>query len=326
MNLRCFVILAALAASLTSFAKAKPERVPPAVSIQESKFEDNRPAEEKRRFNNLKPMIEMVKAELFNAGFEVKDERDEFFSFEEHGKSQATGGMEGGLASNWKVDHPAFYIRLSVSMYGFSSVSAVNALSGNTTERKSLAAKMHATIVDARTAKMVGSAPVNVGPLSIDSLKGQLNSKNGNFDEQLLQNLNEQCAHQIVRKFMEKIPKKFLPDVATGKVLKAADYGVLVKINPEKVKEGDILDVFRLESLDDDDEDGDDEDEDDEELVEEIYVGSVAVSEIKEKYVVCTPMPESKNAKFAKKQLVRPSSRYRGKQPARPAAHPDDPF
>ena len=58
------IIATLLLASLMGFTSAakdkQEEKTPPSVSIQEQKFEDLRPAEEKRRFNNLKPLIEMI--------------------------------------------------------------------------------------------------------------------------------------------------------------------------------------------------------------------------------------------------------------------------
>ena len=320
MNRRFF--LSALVASVTGLmgcAKDKAEeRVPPAVSIYEGKFEDLRPKEEKARFNNLKPMVEMVKHELFEAGFNVIDEKD-LLSAMERSKFDGKSGVE----------IPGFGIQLKVLQYGFQSVSQNNVMSGNTTKKQFLSAQMTSTIVDARTGRLVGSANVKAGPLSIATLNGQTGGQSGNYDEQMLQTLNQQCAQQIVAYLMKKTPSKFRPEGASGKVLKVADYGVLVKINPEKVKVGDILDIFKTESLEDDDDEDKDDDDDDEDLVEEIYVGSASVSEIKTKYVVCVPMPESKSAKFEKKQLARPSTRYKpdnASTVSAPASVVTDPF
>jgi len=294
------------------------EASPPAVSIQESKFDDLRPAEEKARFNNLKPLVEMVKHELFEAGFSVKDERDMIAFMGKNGelaKSKVGDGMEGDepIMGNWKV--PAFYLRMNVLQYGFQTVSQRNAMSGTISEKRYLQAQLTSTIVNARTGQLVGSANVKAGPLDLSTLKGENIGQAGNYDEQMLQALNQECAVQIVRDLTKKTPVKFRPMGATGRVLKVSDYGVLIKINQEKIKVGDILDVFKVEKLDD-------EEEEDEELVEEIYVGSVKVSELKAKYVVATPI--ATGAKFEKKQLVRPSTRYKsGVQVMAPAASTD---
>ena len=301
----------------SSLAKDKQdEKIPPSVSIQEQKFEDLRPSEEKKRFNNLKPLIEMVKHELFETGFSVKDEADMLDAQKEQEKSQVMDSMEGDEDVEGNLKIPAFFIRLKVLQYGFQTVSQNNVMSGNTTKKQFLFAQMTSTIVDARSGRLIGSANVKAGPLELKTLNGQTSSQTGNYDEQMLQALNQQCAQQIVAYLMKKTPAKFRPEGAVGKVLKVADYGVLVKINPERVKIGDILDIFKTESLDDDDDDEDADDDDDEELVEEIYIGSASVSEIKKKYVVCVPMPESKSAKFEKKQLARPSTRYKASTPA----------
>ena len=277
MNRRFFLVaLVASVTGLMGYAKDKAEeRVPPAVSIYEGKFEDLRPKEEKARFNNLKPMVEMVKHELFEAGFNVIDEKD-LLSAMERSKFDGKSGVE----------IPGFGIQLKVLQYGFQSVSQNNVMSGNTTEKQFLSAQMTSTIVDARTGRLVGSANVKAGPLSIATLNGQTGGQSGNYDEQMLQTLNQQCAQQIVAYLMKKTPSKFRPEGASGKVLKVADYGVLVKINPEKVKVGDILDIFKTESLEDDDdeeedddeedddEEEDDEEEDDEEVTPETLMGA----------------------------------------------------
>ena len=328
MNTWCVLLLVA-SAGLGGFAKdkAKEEKIPPSVSIQEQKFEDLRPAAEKARFNNLKPLIEMVKHELFEAGFSVKDEKDMADSLTEQNKSGVMDGMEGDAPVSGNLKIPAFFLRLKVLQYGFQATSWKNPESGNTMQKQFLSAQMTSTIVDARTGRLVGSVNVKAGPLELKTVNGQLGSQSGNYDEQMLQTLNQQCAQQIVAYLTKKTPSKFRPEGASGKVLKVADYGILVKINPEKVKIGDILDIFKTESLDDDDDD--EEDDDDEDLVEEIYIGSASVSEIKKKYVVCVPMPESKSAKFEKKQLARPSTRYKASD-ATPASEPasatTDPF
>ena len=309
-------LLLASLMGLTSVAKDKlTEKIPPSVSIQEQKFEDLRPSEEKKRFNNLKPLIEMIKHELFEAGFSVKDEADMVDAQKEQEKSQVMDGVEGDEKVEGNLKIPAFFLRLKVLQYGFQSVSQNNVMSGNTTKKQFLSAQMTSTIVDVRSGRLIGSANVKAGPLELRTLSGPTGGQSGNYDEQMLQTLNQQCAQQIVAYLTKKTPAKFRPEGASGKVLKVADYGVLVKINPEKVKVGDVLDIFKTESLNDDDDD--DEDDDDEDLVEEIYVGSASVSEIKKKYVVCVPMPESKSAKFEKKQLARPSTRYK---PGKPAA------
>ena len=326
-NTWCVLLLVA-SAGLGGFAKDKEdEKIPPSVSIQEQKFEDLRPAAEKARFNNLKPLIEMVKHELFETGFSVKDERDLADSLKEQKKSEIMDGMEGDAPVGGDLKIPAFFLRLKVLQYGFQTVSQNNVMSGNTTKKQFLSAQMTSTIVDVRSGRLIGSANVKAGPLELKTLNGQTGGQSGNYDEQMLQALNQQCAQQIVAYLTKKTPAKFRPEGASGKVLKVADYGVLVKINPEKVKVGDILDIFKTESLDDDDDD--EEDDDDEDLVEEIYIGSASVSEIKKKYVVCVPMPESKSAKFEKKQLARPSTRYKSGNAA-PASTPTsaatDPF
>ena len=329
MNTWCVLLLVA-SAGLSGFAKGKAEgeKFPPSVSIQEQKFEDLRPAPEKARFNNLKPLIEMIKHELFEAGFSVKDEKDMVDSLTEQNKSEVMDGMEGDAPAGGNLKIPAFFLRLKVLQYGFQTVRQNNVVSGNTTKKQYLSAQMTSTIVDVRSGRLVGSANVKAGPLELKTLNGETGGQAGNYDEQMLQTLNQQCAQQIVAYLMKKTPAKFRPEGAVGKVLKVADYGVLVKINPEKVKVGDILDIFKTESLDDED-DEDADDDDDEELIEEIYVGSASVSEIKKKYVVCVPMPESKSAKFEKKQLARPSTRYKAIN-AVPASAPTsaatDPF
>ena len=314
------IIATLLLASLMGFTSAakdkQEEKTPPSVSIQEQKFEDLRPAEEKRRFNNLKPLIEMIKHELFEAGFSVKDEADMVDAQKEQEKSQVMDGVEGDEKVEGNLKIPAFFLRLKVLQYGFQTVSQNNVMSGNTTKKQFLSAQMTSTIVDVRSGRLIGSANVKAGPLELRTLNGETGGQSGNYDEQMLQALNQQCAQQIVAYLTKKTPSKFRPEGASGKVLKVADYGVLVKINPEKVKVGDILDIFKTESLDDDDDDDKDDDDDDEDLVEEIYVGSASVSEIKKKYVVCVPMPESKSAKFEKKQLARPSTRYKASAPA----------
>lgn len=289
---------------------AQDEKIPPSVSIQEQKFEDLRPDAEKTRFNNLKPLVEMIKHELFETGFSVKDERDMVDALKEQNKAEVMDGMEGSEDIKGNLKIPAYYLRLKILQYGFSSVSQNNVMSGNTTEKQFLFAQMTSNIIDVRTGRLIGSANVKVGPLSVSTLKGQTRSQAGNYDEQMLQTLNQQCAQQIVDFLVKKTPAKFRPEGATGKVLKIADYGILVKINPEKVNIGDVLDIFKIESLDDEE---DDEGESDEDLVEEIYIGSVSISEVKSKYVVCVPMPESATAKFEKKQLARPSTRYSSK-------------
>lgn len=329
-NTWCVLLLVA-SAGLGGFAKDKKEdeKIPPSVSIQEKKFEDLRPVAEKARFNNLKPLIEMVKHELFETGFSVKDERDLADSLEEQKKSGVMDGMEGDAPVGGDLKIPAFYLRLKVLQYGFQTTSWKNPESGNTTTKQFLSAQMTSTIVDARSGRLIGSANVKAGPLEVPTINGQLGGQSGNYDEQMLQALNQQCAQQIVAYLTKKTPSKFRPEGASGKVLKVADYGVLVKINPEKVKVGDILDIFKTESLEDDDDEDKDDDDDDEDLVEEIYVGSASVSEIKTKYVVCVPMPESKSAKFEKKQLARPSTRYKpdnASTVSAPASVVTDPF
>lgn len=325
----CFLLLG-VSAGLNGVAKDKEEeKFPPSVSIQEQKFEDLRPADEKARFSNLKPLIEMVKHELFESGFSVKDEKDMADSLKEQKKSEVMDGMEGDAPVGGDLKIPAFFLRLKVLQYGFQTVSQNNVMSGNTTKKQFLSAQMTSTIVDVRSGRLIGSANVKAGPLELRTLNGETGGQTGNHDEQMLQTLNQQCAQQIVAYLTKKTPEKFRPEGASGKVLKVADYGILVKINPEKVKVGDILDIFKTESLDDEDDDDIDGDDDDEDLVEEIYVGSASVSEIKKKYVVCVPMPESKSVKFEKKQLARPSTRYKDSAPANSSTSmkmAEDPF
>jgi len=304
------ILLALLVVGLASgaFAKDKKEKElpPPSVSIQEGKFKDLRPDAEKSRFNNLRPMVEMVKHELMEAGFSVKDEQDMMDGLKEIVKTKGVDGMEGDepLLGDMKI--PAYFTGIKVLQYGFVSATKQNVESGNVTSKQYLSAQITSTIVDARTGRTIGSANVKAGPLSVATIGGQTGGQSGNFDEQMLQSINQQCAKQIVQYLVTKTPAKFRPAGATGKVLKVADYGVLVKINPEKVKIGDLLDIFQVEALDDDDGDDDGEEE---EISEEIYVGSVEVCELKPNYVVCKPL--TKDAKFAKKQLARPSTRYK---------------
>lgn len=307
--------LASLALALAAFAQVgfadgnHSAANPPPVSIQKGKFDDLRPPEEQSRFNNLLPLVEMVKHELFMTGFKVVDEADMSAAIEEWKKRQVLQGTESDL----KLGVPAYFLRVKVLSYGFMTKRWTDAMNGSVQSAKYLSARMTATIVNAQTAELVGSANVAPLPLRVTLTQGaSVDDSEGNYDEQMLQSINQGCAMQIVAELKRVMNPKFVPPPLSGKVLKVADYGVLVKIDPQKVKVGDVLDVFKLEDL------GDEEEED---LgSEEIYVGSVAVSEIKPKYVVCSRMPESADAAFEKKMLVRPTTRKGSQNP------PSDPF
>lgn len=304
----CSSVLTLFALVGNGFAEeAKPD-LRPLVSIQEKKFEDLRPNAEKARYNNLKPLVEMVKHELFETGLRVVDEADMADAMHELEKLVVADGMHGEKASEGKLYIPAYYLKLKVLSYGFTSVVQKNPMSGNTTERKYLNAQMTASVVYVPSAEMVGSANIKVGPIEMKTQQGETSSQNGNFDEQMLQTLNQECARQIIEYLVKKMPEKFRPEGAEGKVVKVDGDRIVVKIKGDRFNMGDMLDVFRLEKIEDDDEE-EDEDGDDEELVDEVYVGSVTVDEVKKKMVVCTPV--ALKGKIEKGMLARPSSKFK---------------
>ena len=328
---KAFAVATALIGVLGLVSHAKGTTVP-AVSVQESKIENKTDVQKA----NFRPLIDMIKHELFEAGFAVVDEKDMVGALKESEKSSVMDGMEGNAPASGNLKVPGYFVRMSILQYGFTASAQRNVLSGNVNQSQTAQVRIAFTITDARTARLVASANTKSAPIAVRTVQGSDMSQTGNFQEQALQEASQDCCRQLVAALMKKTPAQFRPEGATGKVLKVADYGVLVKIKPDRVKVGEVLDIFKTEALDDDDDDDKKkDDDDDEEIVEEIYVGSATVTELKKKYVVCSPV--TADAKFEKGQLARPSTRYRSASQAEtiapksapavtPAASADDPF
>ena len=331
---KALVVAMALVGLLGLSAYAKGAAVP-AVSVQEGKIENKTDVPKA----NFRPLIDMIKHELFEAGFAVVDEKDMVGALKEAEKASVMDGMEGDAPASGNLKVPGYFVRMSILQYGFTASAQRNVVSGNVNKLQTAQVRIAFTITDARTARLVASANTKSAPIAVRTVQGADVSQIGNFQEQALQEASQDCCRQLVAALMKKTPPQFRPEGAVGKVLKVADYGVLVKIKPDRVKVGEVLDIFKTEALDDDDDDdkktNDDGDDDDEEIVEEIYIGSATVTELKKKYVVCSPV--TANAKFEKGQLARPSTRYRAanhagaNEPkpapaAAPATSADDPF
>ena len=293
-----------LGAFLLHFLLDAAEKKVPMISVQESKIEN------KTGINaNFRPLIDMIKHELFQAGFQVVDEADMGNSLKEADKAEFFGGMEGKSSDELKV--PGYFVRATVIQYGFTASASRNPISGNTTQIRSAQVQIAFTIVDARTARMQASANTKSRPVVVRTMEGQNTSQQGNFEEQSLQTASQECIRKMVAELLKTVPKKFRPAAAEGTVLKAQDNRILVKINGEKVKIGDILDIFKVEKLDEDDPD----------LTDEIYLCSVQITDVRPKISTCVPVA-GQSDKVAKGNAARISVRY--KAPSAQGQKPQD--
>ena len=291
---RRIVFTACLCSFLPQLLFSAEDKKIPMISVQESKIENKTGVDA-----NFRPLIDMVKHELFQAGFQVVDEADMGNALKEADKAGFFDGMEG-KSSPGALKVPGYFVRASVIQYGFSASASRNPVSGNTTQIRSAQVQIAFTIVDARTARMQASANTKSRPVIVRTLEGNDVAQRGNFEEQALQTASQECIRQLVVELLKSVPKKFRPAALEGTVLKAQDNRILVKIDGDKVKIGDVLDIFKVEKLDEDDSD----------LTDEIYLCSVQITDVRPKISVCVPL-SGESGKVAKGNSARISVRYK---------------
>ena len=293
---------------------AKTPEVPPSVSVQEKKIV-NKTSSPNADFSVL---VSLLKHELFLAGFRVVDEADMGNALMEMDKSGFYDGMDGDAPVEGNLKIPGYFLRVTVLQYGFMKVQEKNWVNGKVTEFEAAQVQISYDIIDARTAEMKGTAMTKSAAVP---LGGQQVSGGASVKEQALLAAIQESVHQMIPELLKTVPKEFRPEGASGKVLKASDGRVVVKIKADYVQEGTLLDIYRLEKMDlGDDEEEEflgEEEEDDDELIDEIYVGTVRVVEVKKAFCVCEPVSTVAGGVFAKNQLARISTR-----PAPAASNP----
>ena len=321
----CYIstLCVVLFAVFSTFAEAAEKPSQPAfVCVQESKIV-NKTDSPKANFRTL---IDRVKVTLMEGGFSVKDEQDMADALTEQGKAENLDGMEGDEPIDGGLKVPGYFIRMSVLQYGFSTQRKPDPMTpGREIINKFATVEISFFIVNARNGASVKSVIAKCDPVLIKTTRGM----NGNFEEQALQTATDFCIKKLVGALMEVVPAKFRPKPMTGKVLgiNKKTGRVIVNLNSDNVKQGALLDVFRLVSaLDDDDAEDSDDDDDLSELMDEIYVGTVKVVEVKEKFSSCEIIAVvDANAKIEKKNIVKISTRFKAGEAAMqlpPAAPP----
>ncbi|MBQ9366509.1 MAG: hypothetical protein IJT83_01920 [Victivallales bacterium] len=318
------VMCAAMLSPLAGGADKEEEFRPPYVSVQESKIENKTDV----RNANFRGLIDRLKIALMEAGFAVKDEKDMGDAMVERGKAAVLDGMEGDKPIEGGLVVPGYWVRMNVLQYGFGEMVRVDPTSNVKKVTRYALVEVSFFIVDARKGSLVFSTMEKSEPAYISEVSSGMAGARGNFDQQALQTATDGCINKMIPKFITKVPRKFRPQPMTGTVLAVVkkDGRVIINLNMDKVKEGDLLDVYRLEALADDGDDDDDDDDDDDVLAEiqdEIYVGTLRVTEAKEKYSNCQVIALAKeDEKIKKKYIVKPSTHFKSvdvpTEPVRP--------
>ena len=256
---------------------------------------------------NFLPLIELIKVELFNYGFNVVDMAELGEAIEAQAQVNAVNGGEAAS----EVAFSGYKIRISMLKYGYSMWRQPNGSS-----RVSASVKMSANVIRVApekgriTARAIGRVMSEAPGKTVALQRGVA----GNIGEQLLQDSNAFVARDIAKKLYKMVPAKFRPKPATVRAVRGEQ--IYLRVPRARVRENGFFDIYALESLDDEeDSDGGAED------VIETFIGRVQVVRIGDNLSTCRLL--TPGAKIKKGMVAYPSGNADARgAAAAPAATP----
>lgn len=308
-----FALTAAALAWSAPALSAAPEEPAVPVAIQE-KLIENKTGDRKA---NFRPLIDLVKVGLFEAGYDVVDEADMGTALEQVDKADLLDGGPGKT----NLVMPGYFIRISVVKYGWLELSDRNRLLDRHERTAAANVKLVFTIVDARTARLIAAVDAESREHARTIVTMSRQNKNAdNFGEQALQDASAECVQMLCAELNRNVPAPFRPKPAVVRSLKANDE-IVLRVPRRRMREGAVYDVFRLESFDDEE---DDEDEEaDPADMDEVFVGQVQAVRVLERNTVCRSL--TPGAKFEAGMIARPARRIAPPQQQDPGLLPPPP-
>ena len=145
----------------------------------------------------------------------------------------AVAADDGG--NKTKIQTPGFFIRMSISQYGFSSEKGGNVLYGQASRAEVATVELILTVVDMRTAATVKSANVKASAsASVGAAPGDY--KRGNYQEQALQSACQYACKDILKELFALTPFY---------VMDVNGYEVMIDAPASVAPAGSMFDIFK---------------------------------------------------------------------------------
>lgn len=269
---------------------------------------------------NFAPLLDMIKTEFFQAGYELVDMNDLAEAIKH---AETVAAVNGTGSTDAQLEFAGYIVRISVLKYGFYEID--NRRNYNSRARKGVNRRAAAEVsISIHVVKMTGkkagrtvascivSSPKKTVQLDEDMLSGRRGESA--VKEPLLQECNMFVAKTVVKELEKCIPMKFRPKPLL--VYQAKGDRVILRSTGRRLAENTVLDVFATEII------GEGEDQ---EVIPGDLTGRIMVERSTDKYIICRLL--TSGAAIKKNMVATPvASNAAPAHPAPPVRQDNAPF
>ena len=201
----CAVAAAAMACHAWADDEEKGEDTRPYVSIDKREIINKTDIQNA----NFSTLIDRLNHELVETGlYRVMNTEDMVRTIGKQNEFSVTADDGGGKT---KITTPAFFICMTITTYGLTTMAGQNLLTGSVTQSQISKIELILKIVDARTGETIKSKNID------GSATGQVTGANSNMSEQTLQAACKKVCEKIVYELVKLTPFSVL-DIENGVV------------------------------------------------------------------------------------------------------------